>query len=104
VAMPDRLAVAESADGNVAFLHVRDDVDLGKLREERLAVRIRPGWIELAEAAAEREELRVGEALAAETQHQELVPRFLYRGERFRRDGLAQVDAAHLRAKRGGKR
>ena len=37
-------------------------------------------------------------SLAAETQHEELVPRLLDGGERFCRDGLAQIDAAHFRA------
>src|SRR5438105_15922167 len=98
--MPDSLAVAEAADRDAAFLDVGDHVHLRVPRNEGLAVRIRPGRIELAEQPAELEHLRIGELLAAEADHQIVEPSFTYGRERIRGDGLGRVDAAHFGSKR----
>ena len=75
VGVPDRFAVAEAADRRAVDLDVGDDVQLGMLGEERLAVGIRSGRIELAEMTGEGDELGVGEPLPAEAQHRVLEPR-----------------------------
>jgi hypothetical protein len=81
-------AVAQPADGHAVVLDVGDDIHLGMLGEERLAIRVGPRRVELAEVPAEREELRVGELLAAEAQHEVLEPRASNLIEGPRRDGL----------------
>jgi hypothetical protein len=62
--MPDRFTIAETADRPAVLNHIGDDVDVRVVLVERLAIRIRPRRIELAEIAAEREKLRVRQTLA----------------------------------------
>ena len=51
---------------------------------ERPAERVRSRRIELAEVAAEREDLRIGELLAADAEHQVLEPRCAHLREPLR--------------------
>ena len=75
VGVPDRLAVAQPADRHAVLLDVGDHVHLGMVGKERAPQRVRPRRVELAEVAAEREQLRIGEALAADSDHHVLEPR-----------------------------
>jgi hypothetical protein len=90
--------VAQAADRHAAFLDVGDHVHLGMVGEERPAERVRPGRIELAEVAAEREDLRVGELLVPEAQHEMLEPRGADLSENLRRDRPRGIDAGDLGA------
>src|SRR5215472_8691078 len=63
VRMPYRLTSAEIADRLTVLDDVGDDVYFRKLRVERLPIRVRSGWIELAKLSAEVEELRVSSPL-----------------------------------------
>jgi len=72
--MPHRLTVAEISDRLAVFDDVRDDIQLWVFLVERLAVRIRPRWIEFSEVPTEGEELWVRELLAMEDDYEPLTP------------------------------
>ncbi len=74
VGMPHGLAVAEIADRLAVLDDVGDHVELRVLLVERLAVGVRSGRIELAEIPAEGDELRVGERLPVEHDHEPVAP------------------------------
>src|ERR1700716_1981810 len=74
VSMPHRLTVAEISDRLAVFDDVRDDIQLWVFLVERLAVGIRPRWIELSEVLTEGDELRVRELLAMEDDDEPLAP------------------------------
>ena len=61
--------------------------------QERLAVGVRPGWIEIAEAPGERHQLRIGELLAAEAEHEMLEPGLADRGDGVLRERPGEIDA-----------
>ena len=86
--MPDRLAVAEIADRLAVLDHIGDDVELGMLLVERLAVGVRPWRIELAEIPAEGDQLRVGQVLPVKDDDEPLAPGGLDRVDLALRDGL----------------
>src|SRR6266853_2551276 len=69
------------------------------LGEERLAVRVRPGRIEFAEQPAEGNQLRIGELLATEAEHEVIEPSLADFGEGPPRQGSRQVDAGYFRTK-----
>src|SRR5207245_4544686 len=96
--VPDRLAVAQAADRCAAHLDVGDHVHFRMLGQEGLAVGIRPRRIELAEELAEREQLRIGEPLAAKAQHEMIEPGPADLRESLRGDRPRQVYAAHFGA------
>ena len=99
--MPDRLAIAEIADRLAVLDDVGDDVELRVLLEERLAVGVGPGRIELSEISAEGDELRIREVLPMEHDDKPLAPRILDRRDIVARQRLRKIDAADFRAKRG---
>ena len=72
----------------------------GMVGEERPSQRVRAGRVELAEVAAEREQLRVGELLAADADHQVLEPRRTDLREELRLDRLGEVQAPDFGAER----
>jgi hypothetical protein len=70
--------------------------------KERAPERVGPRRIKLAEVAAEGEELRIGELLAAEAQHHVLEPRGTDLRAELRRDRLREIDAADFGAESWG--
>ncbi len=100
VGVPDRFTRAEIADWPAVLNDVGDDIDLGKFLVERLAIGIGAGRIQLAEIRAEGEQLRIGEALIARHDHEMAVQRFADGEAIMLAQGLGQIDAAELGAKR----
>ena len=99
--MPHRLTVAEISDRLAVFDDVRDDIQLWVFLVERLAVRIRPRWIELSEVPTEGDELWVREFLAMENDDEPLTPYVFDRFDVAERDGLRKIDAGDFGAQRG---
>ena len=83
----------EAPDRDAVLDHVGDDVDLRVAVDEALAVLLDGRVIERAEAAAERDQVVVGQPLAAEQQHLVIEPGAMDRGKRVGVDG-AQVGSA----------
>src|SRR6476646_8346478 len=101
VSMPHRLTVAEISDRLAVFDDVRDDIQLWVVFVERLAVRIRPRWIELSKVPTEGDELWVRELLAMENDDEPLTPYVFDRFDVAERDGLRKIDAGDFGAQRG---
>ena len=98
VGVPHRLAGAQGAD-RIAFgvEHVGHDIDVGIARRADAAALLVGRRIELAEAAAERQQVVVAELLAAQQDHRMVGPGALDRRE----IGIAQapqIDAGNLRS------
>ena len=97
--MPHRFAGAEAADRLAILLHIGHDIDLGQAFDKAAAGFLHRSPIEIAESAAEGDEILVVEGLAAEQDHLMLVP-----GAPQRRKlpvvERCEVDAPHLGAKR----
>jgi hypothetical protein len=100
--MPHRLTVAEISDRLAVFDDVRDDIQLWVFLVERLAVRIRPRWIELSEVPTEGDELWVRELLAMEDDDEPLTPYVFDRFDVAERNRLRKIDAGDRPAGRPG--
>jgi hypothetical protein len=101
--MPDGFAGSQAADRFAVHHHIGHDIDLGQAFDEPAARFLHRRPVEIAEAAAEADQVLVAQRLAAHQDHLMLVPGALERGklrlvERF------QVDAPQLGAKRGAGR
>ncbi len=98
VCVPDGLAVAERADRiSVPVEHVRHDIDVGIAGRADPAAFLVGRRVEFAEAAAERQEIVVGELLAGQQDHRMAMPGTLD----SREVGIAQaaqIDAGDFRA------
>ena len=99
VGVPDRFAVAEAADRLAVHLDVGDDVDLRQALDEAAAGLLDRRPVEIAEAAAEGDQLLVAQRLAADQHHRMLVPGVHQASER-RVVEVPEIDAPHLRAER----
>jgi hypothetical protein len=101
VGVPDGLAGAEAADRlAVRAEHVGDDVDFRMAGDEALAVLLHRREVEIAEAAAEGDEVGVGETLAAEEQDGMGEPGGVERGESGIVE-IAEVDPGHFHPEAG---
>jgi sodium-dependent dicarboxylate transporter 2/3/5 len=100
VGMPDGFTGAEAADGDAVLDDVRDDVDLGIPVDEPAPVLLDRRLIECAEAAAERDQVGVGELLIAHQDDGVIEPRLIEGAERRIIDD-AEIDAADFGAERG---
>ena len=103
VGVPHRFARAEAADRNTVLDHVRDDVDFRMPVDEASPVLLDRREVQLAEPAAERDQVIVAQRLSAEQQHQMIQPGAMDRGK-FAVVDATQIDPANLRAKRGTRR
>ena len=103
VGVPDRFTRAEAADGDAVFDDVRDDVDLGVAVDEAPAVLLDGRLVERAEAAAERDQVGIGELLIADEDDRVIEPRLVDGRERRSVYG-ARIDAADFGAERGAGR
>jgi len=99
VCMPHGFACPEASDRDAVLDHVRHDVDLGMPLHEASAVFLDRSLIERAEAAAESDQLVVGQSLLAEQQHGVVEPGAINLRE-SRVIYETQIDAADFRAKR----
>ena len=98
--MPHRLARAEAADRHAVLDDVRDDVDLRVAFDEPPAVLLHGRLVEIAEAAAECDQIVVAQLLIANEQHLMVEPRAMDRREAAVVE-RAQVDAGDFGAERG---
>ncbi len=97
--MPDGFARAEASDRHSVFDDVGNDVDFGVAFDKAAAGFLDRGPIQLAEAAAERDQLLVIEVLTPEKQHLVVQPGMVNVGEILFAD-LRQVDPADFGAQR----
>src|SRR5262249_19792164 len=95
-----RCAMAEFSGGVAVFKKVREEVELGVILEERLAVGIGPRRVELTKVLAEGDQLRIGEFLIVEDNDQPLPPYVLNSLDLFWRDGLRQIEPGNFCAQR----
>src|SRR5580692_7782964 len=72
--MPDRLAISETADRLAVFEDVGHDIKLWETFDEPAPRLLNRSEIELAESAAEGDQLRIRELLAAKQQHEMIQP------------------------------
>ena len=72
--MPHSLAVAQISHRLTVFDDIRDDVQLGVVFEEWLAIRIRTWWVEFAKILAESDKLWVGKFLIVKDDDKALAP------------------------------
>jgi hypothetical protein len=98
--VPDRLVGAELADRLAVLDDVRDDQDV-VAAFGRIVCGGNRRPIQFTELPAEAQEILVGEALAAETQHQVVVPGRLHRGDRL---GTKRTGEVHSRDVGGERR
>ena len=97
--MPDGFTGAEAADRDTVLDDIGDDVDLGESLDEPAAVLLDRRLVERAEAAAEGNQIAVGELLIAEQYDRVVEPRLVDGGER-RFTERTEIDAADFRAER----
>jgi hypothetical protein len=82
VGVPHRLAGAQRADGPALLVkHVGDDVDVGIAGRAHAPLLLVGRRVELAQPAAEGQQVVAGKALAAEGEGQGAMPRVLDLGE-----------------------
>src|SRR5712691_4695295 len=101
--MPGGLAGAKTPDGHAVLDHVRDDIDLGMAFDETAPGLLDRRHVEIAEAAAEGDEILVAQMLATEQHNLVVEPGLVDRGEGPLVDG-AQIDAADFGAERAAGR
>jgi hypothetical protein len=101
--MPHGLTGAEAADRLAVHGDVGHDVDLGQPVDEAPARLLNRRPVEVAEAAAECDEILIAERLAADQKDLMVVPGSLERREP-RRVEIFQVDVPYLGAERGSGR
>jgi sodium-dependent dicarboxylate transporter 2/3/5 len=77
VGVPHGLAGTEAADGDAVLQDVRHDVDFREPLDEAPAVLLDGRLVERAEAEAERNQIGIGELLAAEQDHGVIEPRLV---------------------------
>jgi len=100
VAVPQRLAVTQAAEGATALDHVGDDHHFRMLGDVGRTVLERGRNLHLAEAAGERHESRVVEILVPDPEHRVFEPRPPERRDHVVVETRRQVDTPHLGAKR----
>ena len=97
VGVPRQRAIVEEADRLAVFQHVRDDENLrvgGAVRRARHG----RASIELPEAAAEPDQVRVAQPLVPHENDAVLEPRAMHRGAGRRGEFVSQVESANLGA------
>jgi len=100
VRVPDGLAGTEAADRHPVLDNIRHDVDLGMAVHKSTSVLLNGRVIERAEAAAERDQVRVGEMLIADEHDRVIEPRPIDGSEALVVH-RSQIDAPELSAERG---
>lgn len=103
VGVPDGFAGAEAANRHAVLDDVRHDVDFGKAFDEPPAVLLDGRVVERAEPPTERDQILVGQLLAAEEHDRMIEPRLIDGGERRVIDGT-QIDTEQLRTQCGSTR
>ena len=97
--MPHGLACAEAADRLAVHLHIRDDIDFREALDEAPAILLHWRPVEIAEAAAEGDQILVGQVLSADQQYGMSVEGAKHGGE-GRVVQLPEIDIADLGSQR----
>jgi hypothetical protein len=95
--MPEAFPVPQRADRPAGLDHVRNDEHLGKAFDEGTAMSGYGREVQRAEAAAERDHLRIGQVLVAKQQDMMFEPGSINRGEHVIAQRPAEVDALDFR-------
>ena len=95
IGVPRCFTGAQTADGFAIHNHVRDYIDFRISFDKAPSGFLNRGPVEVAKAAAETDQVVIGELLAPEQQHGVVVPCLMNRGEIGGRNGT-QIDAANL--------